>query len=34
MISNFLKIAVRSLLKQKVFAGFNILGISMGIAFF
>ncbi len=32
MISNFLKIAVRSLLKQPIFAGFNILGIAMGIA--
>ena len=32
MIRNFLKIAVRSLLKHKVFAGFNILGIAMGIA--
>ncbi|WP_375446585.1 ABC transporter permease [uncultured Fibrella sp.] len=32
MISNYLKIALRNLWKQKLFAGFNILGISMGIA--
>ena len=32
MIGNFFKIALRNLWKQKLFAGFNILGISMGIA--
>lgn len=32
MLSNFLKVALRNLAKQKLFAGFNILGISMGIA--
>lgn len=32
MISNYLKIALRNLLKQKLFSGFNILGIAIGIA--
>ncbi|GAB4037436.1 ABC transporter permease [Spirosoma gilvum] len=32
MFRNFLLTALRNLAKQKVFAGFNILGISMGIA--
>jgi putative ABC transport system permease protein len=32
MLKNFLKIALRNLYKQRLFAGFNILGISMGIA--
>ncbi len=32
MLNNFFKIAIRNLLKQKLFASFNILGISMGIA--
>ncbi|GAB2586948.1 ABC transporter permease [Spirosoma areae] len=32
MIGNYLKIALRNLLKQKLFAGFNILGIAIGIA--
>lgn len=32
MIGNFFKIALRNMWKQKLFAGFNILGISMGIA--
>lgn len=32
MFRNFITVALRNLLKQKLFAGFNILGISMGIA--
>ncbi|GAA4452892.1 ABC transporter permease [Nibrella saemangeumensis] len=32
MIKNFLTVALRNLYKQKLFAGFNILGIAMGIA--
>ena len=32
MLRNFFTVAFRNLLKQKLFAGFNILGISMGIA--
>jgi ABC-type antimicrobial peptide transport system permease subunit len=32
MIRNFLKIAIRNLVKQKLFAAFNILGIASGIA--
>ncbi|MBC7893372.1 MAG: ABC transporter permease [Sphingobacteriaceae bacterium] len=32
MIRNFFKVALRNLIKQKLFAGFNILGISVGIA--
>jgi putative ABC transport system permease protein len=32
MLKNFLKIALRNLYKQRLFAGFNILGISIGIA--
>lgn len=32
MLKNFFKIALRNLYKQRLFAGFNILGISMGIA--
>ena len=32
MLNNFLKVALRNLARQKLFAGFNILGISMGIA--
>ncbi len=32
MLRNFFKVAIRNLLKQKLFAGFNILGIAMGIA--
>lgn len=32
MIKNFLTVALRNLYRQKLFAGFNILGISMGIA--
>ena len=32
MIGNFFKISLRNLLKQRLFASFNILGIAMGIA--
>lgn len=32
MLLNFLRVAIRNLLKQKLFAGFNLLGIAMGIA--
>jgi len=32
MIKNYLKIALRSLLKQRVYTGINVLGLSVGIA--
>ena len=32
MIKNYLKIALRSLVKQKIYSGINILGLAAGIA--
>ncbi len=32
MIRSFLRVALRNLYRQKLFAGFNLMGISMGLA--